>query len=296
MKRSVQEVIDRAFNAFESPVSRKGYHADWNRYIAWCDNEVLRVERATVQDVQRYMDQMQTDDYAKSTRGRMLSVVREGYRVLYVAGLVTSNPAREVKVPRDGRDLRTPWLDEERLRQLLAAPVDVNDWRSRRDHLIVLVLVTMGLRASEVARIQVTDFEWIGDGGRLLHKVKRGKLASTGVPRSLAADLKEWIRWAGLGRGGNIFPGDERGGVLTPLEVYKAVKRQGALVDLKVTPHALRRSFVTYLVKAGVGLDRIQRAVSHSSVTTTERYQKAALAANDALGEAMDVLRPKRGK
>ena len=73
--------------------------------------------------------------------------------------------------------------------------------------------------------------------------------------------------------------------------LYDVVKRAGRCAGVsKLTPHALRRTFITILDERGVPLADLQLAVSHESITTTERYRMGARAAGQAPGELLRDL------
>ena len=57
--------------------------------------------------------------------------------------------------------------------------------------------------------------------------------------------------------------------------VETACRRAG--LNLKLTPHGLRATFVTLALEGGAKLEQVQYAVGHADPRTTERYQKRKL-------------------
>ncbi len=233
------------------------------------------------------MNDLRTAEKAKATRARALSVLREVYRALVVGEVCAINPAREVKIPRVDTEPQTPWLNEDGLRQFLLASREETSWTGQRDRALVLCLAFLGARREEIARLQVADF--VDDAVKLT--VKRGKRTAVGVPPYLATQLAAWRAFAGINEGA-LFPrsSTDRRPVSGKI-IYDAVKGVARLAKLDdVTPHALRRTFITILNDRGVDIKDLQFAVAHQSVTTTERYRKASKAAKAALGEKLRDL------
>jgi integrase len=73
----------------------------------------------------------------------------------------------------------------------------------------------------------------------------------------------------GFTRGGNII---ERG--LSEKAIEKIVKRTAEKINVVLTPHGLRASFVTLALEGGAKLQQVQYAAGHADPRTTERYQK----------------------
>jgi integrase/recombinase XerD len=301
-KAALAAALGDLWSRLESADSRRAYRDDWRRYCAWLEGERLDPAVATVSDVQRYVNFLRDSGKAKSTRARCLSVLREVYRALVTAGVCVKNPAREVKNPKVDTTPKTPWLDEGKVQRLFeaAASEQAETWLDRRSRLMLLCLALLGWRRAEVARIRVEDFTEIvgeqGSGWAAWHTVKGGKRDLVGVPPYLMGEIRSWLDYAKIARG-PIFPrSQENPQEVSGKIVYDEVKLMARAAGLdQVTPHALRRTYITLLERRGVDLRDLQTAVSHASVTTTERYQKASKAAGQAPGERLVDL-VKRGK
>ena len=206
---------------------------------------------------------------AKATRGGALTTIRSVYSALVVDGVLAANPAREVKNPKMGAKPNTPWIDDAAALRLVEG-MPSGTWREQRDRLCVLIMLFMGLRRWEVAKLRVEEFS--KDGTRLKTEVKGGKVETFGVPPTLANEILAWRMRAGISSGALLprSPDDPR--PVSDRMVYGIVRAAGERVGVKVAPHGLRRSFVTILRRRGTDLRDIQKAVGHESITTTERY------------------------
>ncbi len=175
-------------------------------------------------------------------------------------------------------DLTTPWADRGELRKLLLAARDTHP----RDFLLVALLGLNGLRVSEAVKADVEDLGSSG-GHRTLHVVRKGNKRGV-VPLApvVCEAVDEFL--AGREQGPLLPRLHASGAVLEPLAGISrqtAWDRVKALADWigvnpDLSPHSLRRSFVTLALQDGAPLHQVQLAVGHASPTTTMIYMKDA--------------------
>lgn len=175
-------------------------------------------------------------------------------------------------------DLTTPWADREELRKLLLAARDTNP----RDFLLVALLGLNGLRVSEAVGAAVPDLGSSG-GHRTLRVTRKGSKRGV-VP--LAPIVCQSIDDFLDGRTeGPLLPRlHASGAVLEPLAgisrqtAYERVRKLAEWIGVnpELSPHSLRRSFVTLALQDGAPLHQVQLAVGHSNPTTTMIYMRDA--------------------
>ena len=119
--------------------------------------------------------------FAPATVAKRLSAVRSFYGYLVDRGAIDASPAVGVKVPRTPREPRGHAITEDQVAKLIAAAEDHSDTAEA----IVRLLVTNGLRVSEVCAALVEQLEREPDGGLSLQvEGKGGKLASCRAQRA----------------------------------------------------------------------------------------------------------------
>ena len=254
--------------SIDRPNTLRSYQGNWERWVTWLAERRINPLKAKPVNVKEYLASM-GEQSAKATRARALTTIRSVYGALVVDGLLPVNPAREVKNPKIGAAPRTPWIDDEAASKLVAGMSSAT-WRDQRDRLCVLIMLFMGLRRWEVAKIRVEEFS--KDGSRLKTEVKGGKTETFGVPPTLATEIAAWRERACIGSGALLPRSLDDGRPISPRMVYDIVRTAGERVNVKIAPHGLRRSFVTILRRRGTDIRDLQRAVGHESITTTERY------------------------
>jgi len=293
-KRTPEEKLEDALASLwqtlgESADTARAYKYDWGVWTKWLAEHGGTPLEARAVHVQMFLNHMRERGLAKSTRARMLSVLKQVYAALVVGEALDMNPAREAKNLRVDSTPKAPWLVDTELAKLLAYP-NRSTWIDRRDWLVLCVLIGTGLRRKNVATLAVEQLVPAPGGGMAANvKAKGGKQASIRVPSWLAEELLAWIADRKI-ESGSLFD-------ISPGTVYNIVKRTAARVGVSVersTPHAMRRSFTTETGNRGVSLESRQAALLHSNRATTEIYDKADRASSQAPGEVLANLVGKR--
>ena len=281
---AVRRALLQVLSSLESDCSRKGYRKAWDYWTAWLAGKPPL--DAGVSDMLAYLEAMKTAGRAATYRAWSLAILRVYYGEFVRAGLLAVNPAREVRAPRRDTAPKTPWLAGGEVRALLdaadaaiaAAPPE-RSWVLRRDRAMIWTAVFTGLRRRDVCRIRVEDFAHRpSDGLRLKVVVKGDKAGMIGIAPMLAARLSAWCEENNIGAGYIFRPAGHDDRPVSPGRFRAALSRAAALAGLaesQVTPHALRRSFVTLSRLGGATPEDRQAAVMHSSLKQTEAYDKA---------------------
>lgn len=120
------------------------------------------------------------------------------------------------------------------------------------------------MRVSEVLGLRVDD---VLDRKLLLQKPKsKRKNETVMLPARLHQQVIDFIRDQDLQPGDKVFP-------VSYSSVHRRLKKAATHVGIKVSPHDLRRSSATYLIRRGVPIDIVSRVyLRHGSIQITERY------------------------
>lgn len=148
------------------------------------------------------------------------------------------------------------------------------DWIGARDRAVLLLLYGAGLRIAEALSLTGAAHPL---GERLTVIGKGGKqrvVAVLPIVREAVADYAERCPWP-LAPGQALFRG-AKGGALSAGMVQRAVASARLVLGLPptATPHALRHSFATHLLGAGVDLRSLQELLGHASLSSTQIYTK----------------------
>src|SRR5215210_989922 len=247
--------------------------------------------QVTSEHVLRYRDRLVRDKRRPATVAQKLSVIRSFFSYLQAAGDVTLNPASAKLVPpppvaeqQAGRALTS-----KEVRHLLASP-DKTKAEGTRDYALLLVMLRLSLRLSEVcslrrSSITATQGRWV-----LKCKVKGGREEVWPLPKDVKGAIDDYLkldyeRRRALHSDGPDTPlfqphSNYRTLVfdkaLSPRHVQRIVARWGKFAGIgKVTPHDLRRTVVTELLNRGHSYREVQMVTKHRDPKTVMRYDRA---------------------
>lgn len=252
----------------------EAYRHDLEVFLLWLSDRQLQPDSVDLPALEQYVAWIRQSGRSASTLARMLSGLRSFYRFLLMDDYISVDPTELLDAPILGEHLPEVLTTEEVDR--MEATLAVNDMREQRDRAIIEVLFSCGLRVSELVSLRLSDLYVDEHYLRVVGKGKKERL----VPISDTA-LKELDNWFYYRNSYDIKPGEEdyvflnrRGRHLTRTMILLIVKNAAAKAGIKknISPHTLRHSFATELLKGGADLRAIQTMLGHESIRTTEVY------------------------
>jgi integrase/recombinase XerD len=216
--------------------------------------------------------------FGARSSARQLSGLRGFFRFLVREHAVEADPTALVDRPRVRARLpRVMSFDE--LERLLAAP-DVATDRGAVHAAMLHLMYASGLRVSELCRLRVADVDLqrglvsaFGKGGKR-RLVPVGEVALDHVTRYVR-DVRP--RHVGAAGDAALFV-SPRGGPYTREAFWKIVRRCAVIAGIVPlpSPHKLRHSFATHLLRGGADLRAVQAMLGHADLGTTEIYTRVA--------------------
>jgi integrase/recombinase XerD len=177
------------------------------------------------------------------------------------------------------------YLEKPEMDALLGAP-DLKTSQGRRDHLLLLFLYNTGARADEAAQLHIADLDLAQVASRSLSSVKiRGKGNKERLCPMWSQTVKELIPAIdGRPSGEHVFL-NRYGRPITRFGIYGLVERYTkkvannipSLRTKRVSPHCIRHTTATHLLRAGIDINTIRAWMGHVSVDTTNIYAEIDL-------------------
>jgi integrase/recombinase XerD len=222
-----------------------------------------------------YLLRLHDRGYSDTTRARKVASAKSLFGFLVEEGIVAINPTENLSSPRVGRTLPEA-LTVDDVERLLAAGVDGRPPESLRDQAMLELLYASGMRVTELVSLNIADVDVSQRSVRCFGKGAKERLIP--IHERAAEDVSIYLTEARpliqTPRSGRAIFLNRRGERLTRQGFWLILKGRAKRAGLngKITPHTLRHSFATHLLRGGASLRHVQELLGHASITTTQVY------------------------
>lgn len=224
-----------------------------------------------------YLNHLASKKYSNKTIARHVSSIKRFYRYCYTNELIEKDVSQTLKAPKIEKKL--PKIINQKEIDLVFQSIDQSTPLGFRNYLIFEMLYSLGLRASELCQIEVSDI----DLSRMQIKVKgkgskdRYVVVHDGLAKALRTYLtytRVLLQTKGDSLESNRLLINYKGGNLTPrgLRVILNKLFDEAGETIHVSPHMLRHSFASALLDGGADLRVVQELLGHEHLKTTQIY------------------------
>ena len=257
-----------------SPNTVEAYKHDLEWLLGYLSQEGVDPLSVKLEDLEHFAAMLSDHGISAKSQARILSGVRSFYRYLVLDGYLDVDPTELLESPHLPQHL-PEYLSTEEV-DALENSIDLTSNEGHRNRAIIEVFFSCGLRVSELTNLKLSDLFLTQGFIRVNGKGGKQRL----VPISERA-IHELELWFDDRRQMKIKPGEEdyvflnrRGHHLTRTMILIMVKRQAEAAGIKktISPHTLRHSFATALLKGGADLRIIQELLGHADLGTTEIY------------------------
>jgi integrase/recombinase XerC len=276
-----------------SPHTVAAYRADLEQFAEFCRRLGVEMPAADTQVVRRFLAQLTTREYARTSVARKASSIRAFYRHQVRRKLRADNPAAAVVTPKRGRLLPTV-LKDAHVERLLALP-PIDDPYGVRDRAILELLYACGLRVAELVGLDVDSIDPHRRQVRVLGKGRKERLVPIGEP-ALAA-VQTYLEG---GRPRTVREGsppsalfyNRKGKRMGPRDVRAMVATyvREVVPGGKASPHTFRHTFATHLLEEGADLRAVQELLGHVDLRTTQIYTQVS---RERMRKAYDESHPR---
>lgn len=257
-----------------SPNTLAAYQNDLSWLLSFCEQQEMNPLDMQLEDLQHFAVQLHEHQIGPTSQARILSGIRSFYKYLLLSGEIEQDPTELLESPHLGERLPEV-LSTDEIDQIQKS-IDLSKPEGQRNKTIIEVLFSCGLRVSELVNLKLSNLYLEEGFVRVMGKGSKERL----VPISSKAirELKYWFVDRNLMK---IQQGEEdyvflnrRGKHLTRTMILIMLKRQAVAAGITktISPHTLRHSFATELLKGGADLRAIQAMLGHESIGTTELY------------------------
>jgi len=242
----------------------------------------MRPEALSLEDVRRFRlwlhreHEGRAGELKKSTQNYHLTAIRSFLKYLAKRDVKSLSPDKIELAKADARQVS--FLEPDELKRIFEAPFkqDIPELAKLRDVAILHLLFSTGLRVAEAAGLKQDQVNLKRD--EFTVRGKGDKLRVVFLSSEARSALHSYLSARG-DVSPYIFVRHDRAATstmepLTPRSIQRLVDghARAAGITKRVTPHMLRHSFATDLLRNGADIRSVQGLLGHSSITTTQIY------------------------
>ncbi|MFB3851787.1 MAG: site-specific tyrosine recombinase XerD [Acidobacteriota bacterium] len=251
--------------------SVESYTRDLIDFFSEVKKEPLCVTR---EDIRDYLTLQRKAGRKSSTAARKLVTLKNFYRFLLLEKIAERDPTENIESPKTIKALPS-YLTEDEVEALLKAP-DTTKPLGIRDKAMIELLYATGIRVSELASLTTKGFNEVAGFILVMGKGSKERIVPVG---EVAQDwIKKYFSEARplilKKKVSDALFVTSRGGKMTRQNIFLMITsyaRQAGITK-HLSPHTLRHSFATHLLRRGADLRSLQILLGHSDISTTQIY------------------------
>ncbi len=254
-----------------SPLTRENYARDIQQLLALSDGTALDSLQTT--QIRRYIASLHGKGLGGKSIARMLSSWRGFFDYLMQRHGYPNNPAKGLRAPKSAKTLPQALSIEQAIKL-----VDINsdDLLSARDHAILELFYSSGLRLSELIHLNMNQIDFTEGTVTVTGKGNKTRIVPLGNHAIVA--IQQWLKLRQnlvhqQPEQKAIFIG-KQGRRMSARNIQYRLKawavKQG--LNSSVHPHMLRHSFASHVLQSSGDLRAVQEMLGHANISTTQVY------------------------
>ena len=254
-----------------SSLTRENYARDIQQLFNLSDDIALDSLQTT--HIRRYIANLHSKGLGGKSIARMLSSWRGFFDYLMQRHGYPNNPAKGLRAPKSAKTLPQALSIEQAIKLV---DVKEDDLLSVRDHAILELFYSSGLRLSELINLNIDELDFTE--GTITVTGKGNKTRIVPLGNHAVTAIQQWLKLRSSLLNQHpqekaVFIG-KQGKRMTARNVQYRLKdwaiKQG--LDSSVHPHMLRHSFASHVLQSSGDLRAVQEMLGHANISTTQVY------------------------
>ena len=266
-----------------SPHTITSYENDLSSFLEFCSTQMevsedhVDVQIITRLTIRLWLGELSEQGLAKSSIARKVAALRSFFKFAFKRGHISKNPAHLLIVPKKDKTLPKTATEEDLTRML--ENVNIESVQGLQDRAILEIFYGTGIRVSELVGLNLTDLDLRAVQINVMGKGNKERIVPIG---KMAREILVEFVQKRTELYGSRTDNDARKALFLAKNGQRAYVRAVRYMvekylskESEVTqksPHVLRHSFATHILKHGGDLRTIQELLGHSSLSTTEIY------------------------
>lgn len=253
----------------------EAYLRDVRQFIDWLTDgkeSDFDCRSVTTQDIRAWLGTIARTDAPSSIRRKTQSL-RAYFHWLLKNSRIKINPAADVVLAKLPKKL-PEYVKDDDIQSILSLLRNQSDFKSQRAYIILLLFYATGLRQEELR--QLTDSNIDFSLREIKVTGKRNKQRVVPIAEEMIGEIREWQtirdqKYPNLESPASLIPGSR--GSISKGNLYKLVHDAlDGIPAVHKSPHLLRHTFATAMLRNGASLDAVKEFLGHASLSTTQIY------------------------
>ncbi len=243
------------------------YMNDLNKYEEFLKKDILESDTEDLEKYLKYIKNLES-----TTVAHKITSIKSYFNYNIKRGIVSVNPADKVSRPKLTKHL-PEYLTEEEVGKLL--DVEVKSPYDYRNKTILELLYSSGIRISELVNIKTPNYDSEECLIRIMGKGSKERIVPLGdYAVNIMNDYMNNYRPLINKKHTDYVFINNRGDKVSRQFIFKVIKKEALKKGIKkdISPHTLRHTFATHLLKNGADLRIIQELLGHENISTTQIY------------------------
>ena len=243
------------------------YMNDLNKYEEFLKKDILESDTEDLEKYLKYIKNLES-----TTVAHKITTIKSYFNYNIKRGIVSVNPADKVSRPKLTKHL-PEYLTEEEVGKLL--DVEVKSPYDYRNKTILELLYSSGIRISELVNIKTPNYDSEECLIRIMGKGSKERIVPLGdYAVNIMNDYMNNYRPLINKKHMDYVFINNRGDKISRQFIFKVIKKEALKKGIKkdISPHTLRHTFATHLLKNGADLRIIQELLGHENISTTQIY------------------------
>lgn len=243
------------------------YMNDLNKYEEFLKKDILKSDTEDLEKYLKYIKNLES-----TTVAHKITSIKSYFNYNIKRGIVSVNPADKVSRPKLTKHL-PEYLTEEEVGKLL--DVEVKSPYDYRNKTILELLYSSGIRISELVNIKTPNYDSEECLIRIMGKGSKERIVPLGdYAVNIMNDYMNNYRPLINKKHTDYIFINNRGDKISRQFIFKVIKKEALKKGIKkdISPHTLRHTFATHLLKNGADLRIIQELLGHENISTTQIY------------------------
>jgi len=255
------------------------YSKDLSQFNTYLVDLDLTSTKVTKLNVRNWIVNLSSSGISENSIARKLATIKSYFKFLHQQTIIDKNPCIGIKAPK-GKKKLPEFVQQKKLDHLLDTNYDNSStFLDTRDHLVIQLLYTTGIRKSELINLKESEISF--ETNLIKIKGKGNKERFVPLIPETSKLIKHYIhiKKKEINDLSEYLIVSEKGAQSYPMLIHRIVTRSLAKVTTqqKKSPHVLRHSFATHLLNGGADLNAIKDLLGHNSLASTQVYTQNSL-------------------